>query len=392
MPRDELRQPLIRRSLAQRLWSKRPSALAMAWIMSVSILAGGGYRLSRIPHPFAGEPIVVAAIPPVQEMKKPVAEKTEPASEEDQASDEATASTDPIITEDNQPVIYKKPTGNDEAVIIVSQRRPLRAAPIDAVTEAGASGPLPRVSNGKKPSDVYAQTVPMQVLASDKPKIAILIGGMGLNPKLTQKAIKDLPGDISFGFAPYGNDLQKQVNAARADGHEVMLQLPLEPVGYPASNPGPKTLLADASREENLDSLRWHMSRFAGYIGITNYMGSRFLATPDALQPVLAEMRERGLVFLEDGGPGLSEAAMTASATGLKMSRADVVIDASMDAAGISAQLDRLEEIARTNGMAIGTGSGLEITIDMLSQWAEGLQDKGIILVPVSATFRGRMG
>jgi polysaccharide deacetylase 2 family uncharacterized protein YibQ len=103
-------------------------------------------------------------------------------------------------------------------------------------------------------------------------------------------------------------------------------------------------------------------------------------------------MRDRGLVFLEDGGPGLSEAAMTASATGLKMSRADVVIDASMDAAGISAQLDRLEELARSNGVAIGTGSGLEITIDMLSQWAEGLQDKGIILVPVSATFRGRMG
>ena len=44
-------------------------------------------------------------------------------------------------------------------------------------------------------------------------------------------------------------------------------------MGYPANNPGPKTLLAGVSAEENLEALHWHMSRFAGYTGITNYMG-----------------------------------------------------------------------------------------------------------------------
>ena len=41
-------------------------------------------------------------------------------------------------------------------------------------------------------------------------------------------------------------DLQEQVNKARAGGHEILLQVPMEPVGYPGTNPGPRTLLSDA--------------------------------------------------------------------------------------------------------------------------------------------------
>ena len=100
--------------------------------------------------------------------------------------------------------------------------------------------------------------------------------------------------------------LQEQVNAARADGHEIMLQVPMEPVGFPATNPGPKTLLSDAPPEQNIEALRWHMSRFAGYSGITNYMGARLLVTEEALKPVMAEVRARGLVYLEDATVNLT--------------------------------------------------------------------------------------
>ena len=110
-----------------------------------------------------------------------------------------------------------------------------------------------------------------------------------------------MPGEVTFAFAPYGEDLQAQVNTARAQGHEILLQLPLEPFGYPATNPGPKTLMTSAGGDANLDALIWHMGRFAGYVGITNYMGGRFLTELRHLRPVLAEMKKRGLVFLDDG-------------------------------------------------------------------------------------------
>ena len=280
-----------------------------------------------------------------------------------------------------------------EASIILSPRRPLKKAPVADLIEISTMGQLPRIGSGnKKPSDVYARNTPMGVIHSDRPKIAILLGGMGLNAKLTQQAIKNLPGDVTFAFAPYGENLQSQVNKARADGHEVLLQLPMEPVGYPASNPGPKTLLASASAEDNLKALHWHMSRFAGYTGITNYMGGRLLATPEALKPVMAEMRKRGLVYLEDASTALTVSKTVAGETKLSERRAQVVIDADPSAQSIAAALELLEGEAKANGFAIGTGSGLEITVDAVKLWAEQLQERGILLVPVSAMFKGRLG
>lgn len=384
MPRDELRQPLRKRSMAERLWAKRPSALMLACLAAAAGYIGGGAWVTRIPHDLAGEPVVMLAVPPVEDIKTATIEPPAPA-------DEQTTEIESVSSEE-QNAEPPPDTYQDEATIIVSGRRPLRPAPIKAVTETTDDGPLPRISSGgKKPFDVYAQITPMAVTNSDRPKIAIVLGGMGLNAKLTQKAIKELPGDVTFGFAPYGEGLQEQVNRARAQGHEIMLQLPMEPLGYPANNPGPHTLLADAAEADNLKALHWHLTRFAGYSGITNYMGGRFLANPPSLRPVLAEMKARGLVFLEDAATSKSSVEDMAKVTGLRTRHADVVIDAVADSASIAAALAELEDLAKANGFAVGTGSGLDVTIDTVAEWARQLQGKGIVLVPVSAVYKGRM-
>jgi len=169
-----------------------------------------------------------------------------------------------------------------------------------------------------------------------------------------------------------------------------MLQLPMEPVGYPARNPGPKTLLAEASEAENREALLWHMSRFAGYTGITNYMGGRFLTAPAGMKPVLAEMKKRGLVFLEDAMVPLSSTASVAKSAGLPARRAQIVIDGEPDPVSIARALQQLEAEAVSNGFAIGTGSGLDLTIDAVASWASELEQRGIVLVPISAVFKGR--
>jgi polysaccharide deacetylase 2 family uncharacterized protein YibQ len=229
----------------------------------------------------------------------------------------------------------------------------------------------------------------MGILHSDAPKVAILLGGMGLNRDLTQKAMRELPGEVTFAFAPYGDDLQAQVNRARAQGHEILLQLPLEPFGYPAANPGPKTLMASADGSANLDALAWHMGRFAGYVGITNYMGGRFLGEMQALRPVLAEMKKRGLLFLDDGTAPRSTAGAIGKILGLPVKSAARVIDADPDDQAIDQALAELEAEARETGFAIGTGTGLDVTIDAVDQWSRSLAEKGILLVPVSAAYRG---
>lgn len=384
MRRDELRQPLKKRSLGERLWARRPSALQAASLASAAVLLGFGAWLVRAPAPFAGEPVVMLPVPALEEIKTASTDKPEPVPAEEEPI-EAPQEFDSAPEE--------MAAIETETAIIVAPRRALAPAPIAAVAEDGPYGTLPRIGSGnKRPSEVYARRTPDGIIHSDTPKIAIVLGGMGLNEKLTRKAIEELPGDVTFAFAPYGENLQPLVNKARAGGHEILLQLPMEPFGYPAVNPGPKTLLASADKNANLDALSWHMGRFAGYAGIMNYMGARFLSEPAAARPVLSEMKQRGLLYLDDNVAGHSKAADIGKTVGLRVRQTNTVIDADADADSIAAALAQLEDEARRNGFAVGSGAGLGVTIDAVAQWAETLNERGFVLVPVSAVYRGRAG
>ncbi len=397
MRRDELRQPLQKRSLLTRLWQQRPSALMTAYACMFVAYGSSGAWLVHQKLPFAGEPLVAQAVPALEKVEtaKPIvvaddATGKDPAIAPDVASiDVQTAATDAAPEPAPRKVVKL-----DRYVTVISSSRPsLAKAPVAAVTEDSANGPLPRIGlNGRRPSEVYAKSVSLNLIHSDQPKIVIILGGMGLNEKLTRQAISDLPADVTFAFAPYGNNLQAQVDKARDEGHEVFLQLPMEPVGFPANNPGPRTLLADGAVGDNQASLLWHMSRFAGYAGVINYMGGRFLAAPAAVKPMLSEVKKRGLAFLEDGSVPLSATDQVAGSLNMAVRHGASVIDQNPDAVSISAALDALEEQARKGEVAIGTGSGLDVTIAAVRDWAREAQGRGVVLVPATAAFKGRTG
>jgi polysaccharide deacetylase 2 family uncharacterized protein YibQ len=398
MFRDELKQPLRKKSLSQRLWARRPSLLVMSYLLTAAAFATTGVWAVRQPLPFAGEPVVTVAIPAAEEIETA---STTPPPEDSAAEDVADAPVPDIDANDPaaQASVPESDSGSEQQMvrsddaIIVQPKRSLAPAPIASVVEVTTWGQLPRIGKGgDKPSRVYARTASLNDIHSDRPKVAILLGGLGLNKKLTQRAIRELPGEVTLAFAPYGQDLQEQVNVARGQGHEVFLQMPLEPIGYPASNPGPKTLLGDATDAENVDAMRWHMSRFTGYAGVVNYMGGRFLSMPKSLRPLFTELKNRGLLFLEDGSLALSATEQAAKAANLQAKRAKVVIDADPTPQAISNALNMLEEEAKATGLAVGTGSGLEITIDTLKDWAKEANERGVILVPVTASYQGRLG
>jgi hypothetical protein len=177
----------------------------------------------------------------------------------------------------------------------------LSRAPARELVEHARIGMLPRISqSGRRPSEVYARPAEAD-LASPRPKVAIMIGGLGISAGGTDAAIRQLPGKVSLAFAPYGQDLQRWVDKARGDGHEVLLQLPMEPFDYPDNDPGPHTMLAEGDAAQNLTHLHWLMARMTGYFGVTNYMGAKFTANQTALHPVLKELASRGLAYVEDG-------------------------------------------------------------------------------------------
>ena len=191
------------------------------------------------------------------------------------------------------------------------------------------------------------------------PRIALLVGGMGLSSRATEAAIAALPGAVTLGFAPYGAGLARQTALAREAGHELVLEIPMEPFDFPRDNPGPHTLVADAGKAGNSDNLTWLMSRFTGYAGVANFLGGKFTADEAALTPVLRAFATRGLFYVDDGTSARSLAMTLAPGQALAAARADIVLDSAGGPGAIEAALARLEAIARDKGLAIGVASAL---------------------------------
>jgi polysaccharide deacetylase 2 family uncharacterized protein YibQ len=270
----------------------------------------------------------------------------------------------------------------------------LPEVPLPELVEKSQYGPLPKVApDGRRPIDMYARPsryASAAAAASAPPRIAILVTGLGLPGGPTAEAIEGLPAPISIAYGAYGRNLQDGVSSARADGHEVLLQIPLEPNNYPAVDPGPHTLLTTLPPQENMKRLQWLMSRYTGYVGVTNHMGEKFESATDSFVPVLEELKRRGLLYVDDGSTPDSPASKAANTLGLEYSVVSVQIDGSQSAAEIEKQLAKLEEAAKQQGTAIGVVRLKPAASKQLAAWASKLEGKGLVLVPVSAAVRSQ--
>lgn len=263
-----------------------------------------------------------------------------------------------------------------------SDRVTLAAAPDPRLAERIPLGLLPRVAeDGTTPRQHYARPF----AATSKPRIAVVLTGVGVSARTTADAIARLPGEFTLAFAPYGRDLETQVTRARRDGHEILLQVPMEPFDFPDSDPGPHTLQASSAAKENIDRLHWLMTRFPGYVGLMNYMGGKLLTTPQALQPVLDEIGRRGLLFLDDGSVARSAAGDIAARINLPILRADRTTDPTGTARPLAQLLAEAEAIAQRQGRAVITVPALAANIETLVNWEAELAQRNLVVAPLSA-------
>jgi polysaccharide deacetylase 2 family uncharacterized protein YibQ len=281
----------------------------------------------------------------------------------------------PVKRPDNRPVLLNPPGR-------VGQNPRLAHLPDPMVTEETAMGPLPvRGADGERAFDIYAR--PWS--GARGTRVVIVVGGLGLSQTGTQYAIKTLPEEITLAFAANGNSLQRWMQEARRQGHEILLQVPFEPYDYPANDPGAGTLTVEAGADANLADLHTAMSRITNYTGITNFMGGRFLADPDALEPVMRDLAERGIMFLDDGTSARSLTDQFAKTLGIPFAASDLVLDVTQERGYILSRLDDLERIARRNGTAIAVASAFEVSVDAIATWAEEAKARGIEIVSASA-------
>ncbi len=387
---NDLGTSLHRRKLRFRISREQISPLRLATGVTVAAGLVLGLWLTVGHDPLGGEPNVVVRLEP---------EKT-PAPPTDGAGGQTIGIREGLSPEGRGTKVAARradepaqPDDADADDAVYAGPSALPRAPIKGFFERGKQGLLPKIaSDGRTPSSVYARPAAGGASGANGARIAILIGGMGLSPAGTSDAINKLPDEITLAFAPYARNLGRWAARARAQGHEIMLQVPMEPYDYPDNDPGPYTLLTTLETARNIERLEWLMSRFTGYTGVVNYMGAKFTASSGPLRAILAALHRRGLLFVDDGTSPRSRAASAAAAIGMRAATANLVIDAVQSETAIEDALAKLEKTALAKGMAIGVGSGLPVTIELLSEWARTLDDKGITLVPVSALVARKKG
>jgi hypothetical protein len=218
-------------------------------------------------------------------------------------------------------------------------------------------------------------------LIDDRPEIAIVIDDLGLNRRNTA-ALNALQGPLTLSFLPYAGALEQQAHAARAAGHELMLHIPMEPIG--ADWPGPNALLGSLSPSDFLSRLRTQLRSFRGFVGINNHMGSLLTTERGKMDEVMAELKTRGLLFVDSRTTSKSVAAAEAQRLGVPHAERDVFLDNEASLEAIRRQLAATERIARRRGVAVAIGHPHDLTIEALRGWLPTLQERGFALVPIS--------
>jgi len=221
-----------------------------------------------------------------------------------------------------------------------------------------------------------------------RPRIAIVIDDLGLDRRRTERAIS-LPGPLTLSFLAYASDLPRQTEAAHRAGHELLLHVPMEPIGK-LVDASPNELDVSLSPDEVLQRLRWDFGRFDGYVGINNHMGSKFTADSASMRPVMEELRRRGLLFLDSRTIGSTTGIDLARELGVPHAARDVFLDNDVSTAAISAQFAELERVAKRNGSAVAIGHPHDQTLDVLQKWLDEAPGRGFVLVPVTAIVKDR--
>ena len=383
MAPDDLNTPLGPRQSGRAAARWKPPVLPLVTGALAAIIVAALAWIAFVDDPLGGEPVARAAIENPQASAKsdakPAATETAPRSAETAPSGERTVT---IIDgkSGTRTEVAVQPGGD-------TNETPTGTSPgIDErLTEQSRHGAIPRIAaDGSRPLAVYARADPAAA-ARKGPQIAIVVNGLGIGASTTGEALAKLPKAVTLAFTPYGSELSRWVTKARGAGHEVLLQIPMEPFDYPDNDPGPQTLLSNLTTAQNIDRLHWFLSRFQGYVGVTNFMGARFTSNEAAFAPVLADLAQRGLLYFDDGVSTRSLAHKVAAGAKAPFLKADLVIDAKANWSDIDTALEKLERLAMEQGFAVGTANALPVSIDRIARWAKGAEARGIRIVPLSA-------
>jgi len=218
-------------------------------------------------------------------------------------------------------------------------------------------------------------------IPQDQPRIALVIDDVGLDLEAAGR-VADLPVPLTSAILPYAEQSADVSRQMRAAGHDVLVHMPMEPVGL--ADPGPNALRVGLSDADIEARVLWGLARVPGAIGLNNHMGSRFTRDADAMRLALSAVPAEAGLFLDSMTTSQSRGALAARGLGLNVLERDIFLDHVLEPAAIEARLADAEALAELRGWALVIGHPHDVTLDALEGWIDGAQARGIEFITLS--------
>ncbi len=226
-----------------------------------------------------------------------------------------------------------------------------------------------------------------------RPKIAVLVNGLGLQHEMTQQMLQSLPAGVTLGFSSYGRQLKEWLGFTRSQRREVVLSLPLQSSAQ--ANPresklledaGPFALGADLTPMQNIGRLDWLLERGEGAVGLMPNANEAFWLASEAATTLLNSLRERGYLLATP----TASVVQSSLVAGVPTATLTVALDHPVDEATLNSQLQRVESTAKAEGAAAISLPAYPALLAPLNAWIAKLGERGFALVPLSAVTEQR--
>lgn len=344
-------------------WPKVNSRSIAALVLAVTVGGVIGW-LAHVPEPATEPPHYAGKLAPIQ--PPPARRNVEPPS----------AGRDSAALNPAPPVAPTAPPSTPEAA---TNLPPANMAPPENLAPPDKGAP-----KAAPPWRRYAVAAPP---LDGRVPIALVIDDVGVDVARSRRAIDTLPAAVTLSLLPYGAAIDRQAGEARARGHEIIVHVSME-ADARAADPGPNALYTDLPPDEIARRLDWALSRFSGYVGFNNHMGSRFTSNEAGMRVVLAEAKRRGLLFLDSKTAPETIGARLSHEFGVPFASRQVFLDNDAGATAVAKQLAQLEAVARRDHGAIAIGHPHDGTLAALAAWIPTLAGKGFVLVPLTALVK----
>jgi len=214
---------------------------------------------------------------------------------------------------------------------------------------------------------------------------AIVITDLGLDADNLKLARDLFPKEVTFALSPQTSNLSQVIQDLRSEGREVVMMIPMEPLDYPFSDPGPNALLTSLNPEDNLARLREYLKDTQGIVGVTNYMGDAFVRSVEHIRPFLTYLKSQGYLIMDTTYsekseilPLVSELQMTP--TLVKTQDFEDLSSKKTREAGLS----NIERLAKRDMKVVAYSTSYPADMTAISDWSKSLNEKGITLVPLT--------